>query len=186
MDSHTLPPGLADVVVKEEDGADVRLGNLVGARPLVLAFVRHFGCVFCREHVKKLQAEAGRIAGAGADLVVVGSGVPTFVRGFREETGFDGRVLADPTGKAFEAAGMHRGLLSTLNPLTAVRGLASVLRGTRYGGVQGDNYQQGGVLVIIDGQVVYEYRSRYAGDEPPIAATLDALSRSKTMVGSPL
>src|SRR5215475_9673582 len=186
MNSHTIPPGLADVMVKEEDGTDVRLGNLIGPRPLVLAFVRHFGCVFCREHVKKLHAEAGRIAGAGADLVVVGSGAPTFVRGFRDETGFDGPVLSDASGKAFEAAGMHRGVFSTLNPLSAVKGLASLLRGTRYGGVQGDNYQQGGVLVIIDGEVVYEYRSRYAGDEPPIAATLEALSRSKTMVGSPL
>jgi peroxiredoxin len=186
MDSHTLPPGLADVTVKEEDGTEVRLGGVVDERPLVLAFVRHFGCVFCREHVKKLQAEASRIAGAGADLVVVGSGAPTFVRGFREETGFDGRVLSDPTGKAFEAAGMHRGVLSTLNPLTAVKGILAMLRGTKYGGVQGDNYQQGGVLVIASGRVVYEYRSRYAGDEPPIAETIDALSRSKTMVGSPL
>ena len=186
MDSHTLPPELADVTVKEEDGADVRLGSVVDDRPLVLAFVRHFGCVFCREQVKKLQAEAGRMAGAGADLVVVGSGAPTFVQGFREETGFDGRVLSDPNGKAFEAAGMHRGVLSTLNPLTAVKGVFAMLRGTKYGGVQGDNYQQGGVLVIVDGRVVYEYRSRYAGDEPPIAAMIDALARSKTMVGSPL
>lgn len=54
MPSHTVPPALADVVVKDEDGADVRLGDLWATRPLVLAFVRHFGCVFCREHVKEL------------------------------------------------------------------------------------------------------------------------------------
>jgi peroxiredoxin len=179
MDPHTVPPALADVVVKDEDGSDVRLGDLWAKRPLVLAFVRHFGCVFCREHVKELKEQAGRIDVAGADLVVVGSGAPNFIRGFRDATGFTGRVLADATGAAFEAAGMHRSVLSTLNPVSAVKGLASLLRGNKYGGVQGDNYQQGGTLVIIPpGEIVYEYRSRYAGDAPPVAATVSAVETS--------
>ena len=179
MDSHTVPPALADAVVKDEAGADVRLGDLWKDRTVILAFVRHFGCVFCRAHVKELEHEAGRIAEAGADLVVVGSGAPTFIRGLRDATGFAGRVLADPDGAAFRAAGMRRGVLTTLNPVTAVKSVAALLRGTKYGGVQGDNYQQGGALVIVPpGQIVYEYRSRYAGDAPPVAATVSAVETS--------
>ncbi|HKA90243.1 MAG TPA: hypothetical protein VKE22_21425 [Haliangiales bacterium] len=60
-----------------------------------------------------------------------------------------------------------------------MKGLASLLRGTKYGGVQGDNYQQGGALVIVPpGEVVYEYRCRYAGDAPPVAATVSAVETS--------
>lgn len=34
---------LADVVVQDLDGADVRLGDVWRERPVVLAFIRHFG-----------------------------------------------------------------------------------------------------------------------------------------------
>ena len=34
---------LADLVVQDPDGKDVRLGSLWAERPVVLVFVRHFG-----------------------------------------------------------------------------------------------------------------------------------------------
>ena len=43
----TRPPeridDLADVVLKDHDGKDVRLGDLWRERPAVLAFLRHYG-----------------------------------------------------------------------------------------------------------------------------------------------
>ena len=43
----THPPAradeLADVVLKDHDGKDVRLGDLWADRPLVLALLRHYG-----------------------------------------------------------------------------------------------------------------------------------------------
>jgi hypothetical protein len=38
-----MVPRLADCVVKDEQGADVRLGDLWKERTIVLCFVRHFG-----------------------------------------------------------------------------------------------------------------------------------------------
>lgn len=34
---------LADLIVKDAEGADVRLGDLWSARPAVLVFLRHYG-----------------------------------------------------------------------------------------------------------------------------------------------
>jgi hypothetical protein len=43
----TRPPEdaseLADIVVRDLDGADVRLGSLWADRPAVLVFLRHYG-----------------------------------------------------------------------------------------------------------------------------------------------
>ena len=39
----TVPAELADAQVKDEQGGDVRLGDLWQKQPVVLAFVRHFG-----------------------------------------------------------------------------------------------------------------------------------------------
>jgi hypothetical protein len=38
-----VPPVLADCEVTDEHGATIRLGSLWAERPIVLAFVRHFG-----------------------------------------------------------------------------------------------------------------------------------------------
>jgi hypothetical protein len=38
-----VPPELANAAVTAEDGSTVRLGSLWSDRPIVLAFVRHFG-----------------------------------------------------------------------------------------------------------------------------------------------
>jgi hypothetical protein len=42
-DDDRVPKALSDSIVQDEGGADVRLGDLWLARPIVLAFVRHFG-----------------------------------------------------------------------------------------------------------------------------------------------
>lgn len=38
-----VPPPLRDAIVQDESGRDVRLGDLWRERPVVLAFLRHFG-----------------------------------------------------------------------------------------------------------------------------------------------
>jgi len=43
LTSTAIPPGLADATVLDERGQPVRLGETRRARPVVLAFVRHFG-----------------------------------------------------------------------------------------------------------------------------------------------
>jgi hypothetical protein len=132
--------------------------------------------MFCREHVVQLHHKADRIAAAGAELVVVGSGTPNFIAGFRETTGFPGRILSDPTLSAYKAAGMKRGLLRTINPLVAVYGVRALARGNMQGRTQGDPTQQGGVLVILPGGgIAYEHHSSMAGDNAPAEDVVAAL-----------
>ena len=54
----TRPPRhvgeLKDVVVQDERGAELRLGDLWREQPAVLVFLRHYGCVFCRAHAVQL------------------------------------------------------------------------------------------------------------------------------------
>jgi peroxiredoxin len=176
MTHEVVPQELADCIVQDESGGDVRLGDVWKEQTTILAFVRHFGCVFCREQVTQLHKEKGAIEAKGGKLVVVGSGTPNFVRGFREQTGFDGQVLCDPTVQSYKQAGMKRGFFTVMNPLTAARGLASMARGFRQGRVQGDAFQEGGVLVVRPpGELVYKQISASAGDHPPTQEVIAAL-----------
>jgi len=112
----------------------------------------------------------------GGELCAVGSGQPMHARDFIEQYGLDFPLLVDPDLVAYAAAGLRRGLGSTLNP----RVLGSVWRAMRAGHRQektkGDPWQQGGAFVISpDNRVWLEQVSRTAGDHVDPVRLVDAL-----------
>jgi hypothetical protein len=171
---------LVALTVLDEHGAPVALGGLWRERPAVLAFVRHFGCLHCREHVVELGRQHAAIRGAGAELYVIGNGAPTFIAGFRDATGFAGPIYTDPSLAAYRAAHLERGLRTFVSLGAAVRTVGSFARGFRPGRVQGDNMQQGGVLVIArDGSIVWQHISKSPGDNAAPAEIVGALAHAR-------
>jgi hypothetical protein len=129
----------------------------------------------CREHVVQLHRGIDRIRAAGAEVHVIGNGSPSFIDGFREETGWDGAIYTDPSLEVFARAGMKRGVMSTLRPMAAVRSIRTLARGFRQGRTQGDQWQQGGVLVVMpDGAI----RWRHASESPGDNASVDEIERA--------
>lgn len=135
--------------------------------------------MFCREHVVQLHREASRIHAVGGELVVLGNGANHYVAGFREVTGYDGLLYCDPSLKTYQAAGLKRGVCATLHPRSAARLVVGLMRGSAQGWTQGDEWQQGGVLVIMPpDDVVYHHVSRFAGDNADAAEVVTALERA--------
>jgi hypothetical protein len=139
--------------------------------------------MFCREHTVQLHREIERIKAAGAELVVIGSGTPNFIKGFRENTKFDGPIYSDPSLKSYQAAKLNRSLWRVLHPLVAVYGARALARGHMQGAMQGDNAQQGGVYVILPpDQIAYVHISQRAGDNAgadEVVAALEAAVKLK-------
>ena len=174
-----VPAALAEAVVRDAGGNDCALGTLWSGRPAVLVFLRHFGCVACTEHVTLLAPRLHEFTRLGVDVVYVGNGEPNFIAGFVERNFIDTakvRVVTDASLAAHAAAGMHRSLMATFGP-RGVFGLARafVALGFRQSGIEGDNYQQGGVLVLdARGHIVYAYADRAAGDHAPMEDVIEA------------
>ena len=113
---------------------------------------------------------------AGADLVVIGNGAPNFIAGFRDKSGYAGELYTNPDLSAYRELGLARGIARALDPRAALRAVAALRTGFRQSGVHGDAWQLGGVFVIRrGGAIAYAYRSRFAGDHPPVAAVLTAV-----------
>ncbi|MGE3174054.1 MAG: peroxiredoxin-like family protein [Planctomycetota bacterium] len=112
----------------------------------------------------------------GVGLVFVGSGTPAMARGFADEHAGGHPVRTDPELRAFAAAGMRRGLRTVLR-FGMVRNLVRALRaGHRQGRVQGDAWQQGGVVALAaDGRVLHRQRDDVAGAPLDLDALLAAL-----------
>lgn len=170
---------LTDISVLDLDGRSVRLGSLWEGRTAVFVFVRHFGCLFCRQQVADVGAHLDRIRATGADVFVVGNGTVEEARAFCDERHPAMPVLTDPTRRAYCAVGMRRGTGTVLRPsvfLKALRALAAGFRQTR---PAGDPLQQGGVVVMgRDGVERYRYVGEYAGDHAEAAAIVDACRRA--------
>lgn len=112
----------------------------------------------------------------GAELVVIGNGSPNFIDGFRETTGWQGPLYTDPSLEVYRAAGLKRGVMTVLNARAAIKALGALRAGRRQGRTQGDEWQQGGVLVIApSGDVIWSQISEYAGDNAAPDAIIAAL-----------
>lgn len=124
----------------------------------------------------QLHREVKTINAAGAELIVIGNGAPHFIAGFREITGYDGKLYTDPSLASFEAAQMKRGVTSVLNVRAGLNTLKAFGRGGSQGRTQGDNWQQGGVLVVAPGgEIKWHYASDRPGDNPSAAKIVAAL-----------
>ena len=173
--AHLLDP----FIVFDPDGHEVRMGQLWAERTAVLMFVRHFGCLFCRQQIASIGPFLDRIRSCRAELFVVGHGSPEDARAFAAEQPLRAPLLTDPSRRSYCALDMRRGLASVLTPAVAARSLTALRAGFRQSRVAGDPLQQGGVVVIAPGGVErFRFISQSAGDHPTPHQILSALQVS--------
>ena len=142
--------------------------SLSREKPVLVVFLRHFGCTFCREAAKDVADGRGAIEEKAA-LVFVHMGSGAQGDAFFERYGLsDVRHVSDPKGELYEAFGLGRGSLGQLFGLPVwVRGFkAGVVDGHWVGKLVGDGFRMPGVFRIEDGKVTAEFRHRHAGERP--------------------
>jgi peroxiredoxin len=167
---------LLAATVLDLDGSKVRIGALTTRGPVLLVFVRHFGCLFCKEQVAEVLARREDFAARGVEPIVVGNGSVEDAKAFAREHAAGLRVLTDPHREAYCAAGMKRGASTSMSFGVMKRATRAMMNGYRQTKTQGDPFQQGGVLALgADGRVRYRFISEEAGEHPALNDVLRAL-----------
>ena len=170
------PSDLAGCGVIALSGEVVRLGDEWREHPAVVVWLRHFGCLLCKEQAAAFRGRRQEIEDLGAGLVFVGNGELTWAREFAAGECLGCRVLTDPGLDSYRAIGARRGWRSTIGPASLAAGIRAFRHGFRQSGVRGVPDQQGGVYVMLPGdRTAYAYVSGSAGDHPPIEEVLAAL-----------
>ena len=114
----------------------------------------------------------------GAELIIVGNGQAEHAIDFRDRDHVESPLYVDPELRAYAAAGLKRGLRSTLSPGVILRGVRAFREGKHQGATMGDPWQQGGVFIIRPGnRVDFSYISEEAGDHPSVEAIISALDK---------
>ena len=123
-------------------------------------------------HIKAFQDK-------GATLNVIGNGLPQYIEGFRDTTGYTGAIYCDPSLEVFAKAQLVRSIRGTFGLKSVRNGIGNLKRGMRQGKTQGDALQQGGALVISSGgEVLYQHQSQAGGDNIAPRVLLSALGRA--------
>lgn len=134
---------------------------------VLLVFVRHFGCTFCRETVSEIAKLDTSIRGKNLVPVFVHMSDPGYADEFFSHY-YDHPVLhvSDPARALFRSLGLKRGTFMQLfGPKVMVRGFwAGFFKGHGLGGFEGDFLQLGGYFVLSKGQIVFEHKTRGAAD----------------------
>jgi peroxiredoxin len=171
---------LAAATVLAPDGSTVRLADQWAERATVVVWLRHFGCIFCREQVAEMRAARADFEALDAGIVFVGNGTARAAMWFQKRFAPDATVLTDPDLVSYRAIGARSGVLSTLGPQAWGAGVRAFRAGARQSVTRGHPYQQGGLVVMGPGNVViYRHISSAAGDHPPLSKVFGALRAAK-------
>ncbi len=172
-------PEIQRLALRARTQFGVSLDELSKLSPLLLVFLRHNGCMFCREALSDLQRQRHAIEAQGVRIALVHQGSDAQARSLLANYGLDDLPrVSDPERYLYRAFGLGRGdLLKLAGPTVWWRGFqAAVLEGHGFGRVVGDAFQMPGVFLIFHGEVLRSYRHQTAADRPDYLrlATLEA------------
>jgi len=117
----------------------------------------------------------------GLRTVLIGNGSPHLIEGFIEHCLLVDKpveIVTDPSLASFRAAGLVRSWWATFGPKALWDGIRATGRGhiNRWG--EGDNLQQGGIVLVDgEGRVAWYYRNLSIGGYPPSVDIVDAAIR---------
>jgi hypothetical protein len=172
--AYLADPG-GEGTVRDQQGRTVE--ELSNDQPVLLVFLRHFGCTFCREALADLRVQRSRIEAAGVRIAVVHmspeQGAPAFFGRYGMD---DVPRFSDPERALYRRFELRRGGWRQLFGLRVwLRGARAVLAdGHGVGALAGDGFQMPGAFLVLNGQVVRAYRHDTAASRPDYCALADA------------
>ena len=123
------------------------LADLSAGRAVLVVFIRHAGCTFCREALANLAAARPQLEAARIRIAIVHMSTTAVAAALFNRYGLgDLDQFSDPQCRLFRAFDLVRGKLwQVLGPTAIFRGLPALLR-HGIGKVDGDGFQLGGVI----------------------------------------
>jgi hypothetical protein len=146
------------------------LAEISRSRDVLVVFLRHAGCTFCRETLDELSKRRKEWTAKKIQPIVVHMGSPDEGSAMMARWGLsDIPHISDPECRLFQAYHLPRGTFGQLFGLRVwIEGFrAAILKGYGFGKLVGDGFQMSGACLIRDGRIVSAAPSRDAADSCP-------------------
>ncbi|MDX1684629.1 MAG: peroxiredoxin-like family protein [Saprospiraceae bacterium] len=169
-----MPNKIPDISIKTTEGSDIHL--LSWKTPVLLVFLRHFGCTFCREALADIKMKRSDIEERGVKIVLVHMAEHEIAREYFQKFDLvELESVSDPPCDIYAAFGLLKGSFKQLFGLRSwIRGFdAGVVQGHGVGMMLGDGFQMPGVFLLKNGKIESEFIHKYASDRPDYSALID-------------
>jgi peroxiredoxin len=164
-----LDPEILEATFTNE-GTDLK--TLCEKQPVLLVFLRHFGCTFCREAMADISKIKQDVIDLGLKPVFVHMSTDEIAEGYFEKYNLKGTAsISDPDLSLYEYFGLTKGNFGQLY------GLKIWLRGLKAAWVDGhgapkldknfgDHNQMPGLFILKNGKMKAQFIHKSAADRP--------------------
>jgi len=138
-------------------------------QPVLLVFLRHFGCTFCREALADLRVQRSRIEAAGVRIALVHMSPDAEAESFFARYALDDVArFSDPGRGLYRRFELRRGTWSQLFGFSVwMPGARAIFAdGHGLGVPAGDGFQMPGAFLVLNGRIVHAYRHDTAASRP--------------------
>ncbi|MBB6146532.1 peroxiredoxin [Silvibacterium bohemicum] len=150
--------------------------DLVDERPILLVFLRHFGCSFCRQtldDVSKIHSELDR---RGVQVVFVHLGTPERAKPFFDHYHLSSvERISDPEGRLYAAPAFKLArvsLFQLIRPAVWIAWIRGAVAAHGIGLIKEDMQQMPGVFFLRNRRIANLFRHRTIADRPNYLALL--------------
>jgi len=161
-----IPDELLDLIVSGVNLTPGTLRDQLGEELTLLVFLRHFGCVFCRETLADMRELAANDPRFPTPLFFF-QGSATEGRAFLRRYWPDLRAVADPDGRLYDGFGIGRGgVVKMFGPPVWQAKRRANAKGHRNGERVGDIWRMPGVFLVSGPRIIWAHEYAHAGDHP--------------------
>ena len=164
----------------ESAAGQLELADRWSRGPLVIAFMRQFGCAFCREHLIELKQTYPEIQQAGGDVVAIFQYGAEATERFCEAREIPYECLGDPLRQGYEKVSLGRGGIREYLGWRVFKGWArNARKGVFVGRPQGDVAQRPGTFVVdSSGRIMLAHYNEHSTDNVPVERVLAAVRQA--------
>ncbi len=144
--------------------------ELSSGSPVLLVFLRHFGCIFCKESLYDLAKNQSELKAVGIKMVFVHMSdrldAEIFFKTYKI---IDPIHISDPLCKIYGSFGLVKGSFNQLFGLkTWIRGAEIIATKQQMPGLLriGDGFQMPGIFLLRDGNIVSSFIHNSVADKP--------------------
>jgi len=156
------------------------LKMLSDEKPVLLVFLRHFGCVFCKEAMADLSKLKNEIIEKNFQIAFVHMAENEIAEKYLNNFGLGDSVhISDPDCIFYTAFRLTKGSFSQLYGLqTWIRGFSKEnnIHKLEKAKQLGDSTQMPGIFIIYKGNITQYYIHKYAADRPDYLKLMDSCS----------
>ncbi len=143
--------------------------ELSAEKPILLVFLRHFGCQFCRQAMDELSQRRQELKEGGTELVLVHMANNEDAESyFLKYSLKDVAHISDPDCRFYARFGLVKGSFTQLFGLhTWVKGFSvSSKYGNEMGKHLGDSFQMPGAFMLFQGEIKDQHIHKSASEQP--------------------